>query len=74
MTDENLDFFDELYNAVKKNNQPVNELINSLLSLEDEIKNSYKEIDNLEMQRIVLYCIILYKMGCVDDEEEISGE
>ena len=63
MTDENLDFFKGLQEGFKDNDQSIEEVVEGLLSLESEIEDNKGKLEDLQMQRIVLYSLILYKLG-----------
>ena len=68
MTDENLDFFKGLQKGFKDNDQSIEEVIDGLLSLESEIEECNNKLSDLQMQRIVLYSLILYKMGDLNED------
>lgn len=68
MTDENLDFFKGLQEGFKDNNQSIEEVVEGLLSLESEIEDSKSKLEDLQMQRIVLYSLILYKLGELNED------
>lgn len=63
MTDENLNFFKGLQEGFKDNDQSIEEVVEGLLSLESEIEDIKGKLEDLQMQRIVLYSLILYKLG-----------
>ena len=68
MTDENLDFFKGLQEGFKDNDQSIEEVIEGLLSLESEIEECDNKLSDLQMQRIVLYSLILYKLGDLNED------
>lgn len=68
MTDENLDFFKGLQEGFKDNDQSIEEVVEGLLSLESEIEDIKGKLEDLQMQRIVLYSLIFYKLGELDED------